>query len=78
MEKPKHPLIPDDRDSPLYQAANKDRLILRHRPADGCWQYPPEPACGGPPGSASRVAADRRQRTSYSYPLVSGTPIVSS
>ena len=72
--------ILDGLDRPFYEAVSEDRLILQYRPVDDCWQEPPEPACGGPCGSADRL--EWRQTdgsgTSYGYPVVSGTPIASS
>jgi hypothetical protein len=80
MENAEQSPILDGLDRPFYEAASEDRLILQDRPVDEGWQDPPEPACGGPCGSAGRLKWRQTDGsgTSYGYPVVSGAPIASS
>jgi hypothetical protein len=80
MENAEQSPIPDGLDRSFCEAANRDRLILQYRPVDDCWPYPPEPTRGGLCGSAGRPEWRRADGsgTSYSYAVVSGTPIASS
>ena len=80
MENAEQPPIPDGLDRPFCEAASQDRLILQYRPVDDCWQYPPSRHAAG---CAARLAArsggaQMAAGTSYSYAVVSGTPIASS
>src|SRR6516162_6854422 len=52
---PKQSPIPDDLDRPFYDAANQDRLVIQYCTVDDRWQYPPEPVCAGPCGSADNL-----------------------
>jgi len=76
---PKQSPIPDDLGRPFYEAANEGRLVLQYCSADDRWQFPPEPVCKGPCGSAERLSwrqTDGRG-TIYSYAVVYDTPIAS-